>query len=258
MSRSFLVGNFLPAYGRTFGRLDRPVRKDGPLTAARLAVRFDQRARRHRERQGAYVRRLQLGGVVALLVTIGAFRIDVGPEAPDALRLADQELVAVEEIAQTLQVRRPPPPPRPPVPVEVPDDAVLEDIDLDLDVTLDVELAVADLPPPPPEPEEEDPGSEIFFVVEEMPEMVGGMAALVADLDYPEIARKAEMEGMVVVQVTIPPSGIPADPKIVRSVAKVLDNAAIEAVMRQTFTPGRQRGRPVTVAINIPVTFRLS
>ncbi len=259
MARSFLVGNFLPAFGRSFGRLKKNVRTDGALSAERLTVRFDERARRHRERGGSHVRNLQIGLVASLALVTTSFRVDVNPDESSKYTVADQEVVVMEEIAPTRQLERPPPPPRPPVPVEVPNDTILDDVELDLDVSLDVELAVADLPPPPPDPVKDEPADpEIFLVVEQMPEMVGGMAALVASLDYPEIARKAELDGMVIVQIVIPPSGIPQDPKVVRSVARVLDNAAVEAVMKQTFIPGRQRGRAVTVAMNIPVIFRLS
>lgn len=259
MSRSFLVGRFLPAYGRTFGKLSRPVRTDGALTQERLAVRFDERARRHRERSGEYRQRIQAGLVASLLVVVGVFR--GGPMAGEGVSfdLDEQEVVVMEEIVQTRQIERPPPPPRPPVPVEVPNDVLLDDITLDLDASLDIDLAVADLPPPPPEPViEEAPEPEIFVVVEEMPTMIGGLAALVADLDYPELARKAGLEGTVVVEVVIPPSGVPQDPQIRRSVGSVLDAEAVRAVMEQRFTPGMQRGRAVTVAMNIPVKFALN
>ena len=260
MPRSFLIGNFLPAYGRAFGRLKKRVRTDGALSMERLTVRFDERSRRHSERGESHARNLQIGIVAALIVVTASFRVDVGLDETADYTVADQEVVQMEEIAQTRQIERPPPPPRPPVPVEVPNDTVLEDVELDLDVSLDVELAVSDLPPPPPDQTASDEPAEpeIFLAVEQMPEMVGGMAALVASLEYPEIARKAELDGMVVVQIVIPPSGVPQDPKVVRSVARVLDNAAVEAVMKQTFIPGRQRGRAVTVAMNIPVIFRLS
>lgn len=259
MPRSFLIGKFLPVYGKSFGRLKRPVRTDGSLSVERLTVRFDERARRHSERGRNHVRNLQLGIVAALVLVTASFRVDLRSDEGANYATTEQEVVVMEEIAQTRQIERPPPPPRPPVPVEVPNDAILDDVELDLDASLDIDLAVADLPPPPPRPVvEEAPDDEIFVVVEQMPEMVGGFAALAASVEYPTIARKAELEGMVVVRIVIPPSGVPQDPEVVRSVAKVLDTAAVEAVMKQTFVPGRQRGRAVTVAMNIPVIFRLS
>ena len=120
------------------------------------------------------------------------------------------------------------------------------------------------LPPPPlPEPEvieeeEPDPTDEIFVVVEQMPEMIGGFQSLLKDLEYPALARQAGLEGMVVVNVIIDESGMPESARIARSVAEVLDKAAIEAVMKQRFEPGRQRGRPVRVEMAIPVRFQLT
>ncbi len=97
--------------------------------------------------------------------------------------LADQELIAMEDIVQTRHELPPPPPPRPPVPVEVPDDEILEDDVLQLDATLDLDELIAELPPPPPPAEEEvvDDEPEIFVVVEDPPVMIGGMAALMKE-----------------------------------------------------------------------------
>ena len=114
------------------------------------------------------------------------------------------------------------------------------------------------LPPPPePEVEEEEPTVELFVVVEQMPEMIGGFAALLADLEYPALARQAGLEGMVVVYVIIDETGKPVSARVVKSVAEVLDKAALEAVLKQRFEPGRQRNRPVRVQMAIPVRFQL-
>ena len=153
-----------------------------------------------------------------------------------------------------------PPPPRPPIPVEVPDDVVMDDIELDLDVTLDLDAEILDIPPPPPTPvakEEEEDEPEIFVVVEQMPTINGGTERLYAILDYPEIARQAGIEGMVVVQVVVMPDGSPSQPFIARSAGEILDKAAVDAVMKLSFTPGKQRGKPVMVRMAIPIRFRL-
>ncbi len=163
----------------------------------------------------------------------------------------------MEEIVQTLQEVKPPPPPRPPVPVAGPDDEILEDDDLDLDASLDIDEPLADLPPPPPPPQEEPDEPEIFVIVEQMPELIGGVAQLIKDSKYPDLARKAGLEGTVVVQFIVGADGIPIEPQVVKSVAEILDNAAVEAVMKQRFRPGRQRGQPVPVRMAMPVKFRL-
>jgi protein TonB len=196
-------------------------------------------------------------GVVTL-----AFRADIrrGEDGLD-IQLAEQEVVQMEEITQTEQIERPPPPPRPRVPVEVPDDLVFEDEELNFDASLDIDEAVTDLPPPPPQPvfekEEEPDEMEVFVVVEEMPEIIGGAGKIYELLEYPEIARQAGVEGLVVVQVVIEPDGTPSNPEIARSAGAVLDKAAVEAVMKLKFVPGRQRGKSVRVKMALPIRFKL-
>ncbi|GAB5521720.1 MAG: energy transducer TonB [Rhodothermales bacterium] len=177
--------------------------------------------------------------------------------------LVEQAIVHMEEIEQTKQQVKPPPPPRPPIPIEVANDVVLEDDVLDLDASLHIDEPLANLPPPPPpppdEPEEEEAAyeEEIFVVVEEMPVMVGGTKRLYELLEYPEMARIAGVEGMVVVQMVISANGHPSDITVMRSAGDLLDTAALDAVKKLEFTPGRQRGKAVAVRMSIPIRFRL-
>jgi len=203
------------------------------------------------------------GLVVSLSLMIGLVRSDFtqGEDGLD-IQLADQEVVQMEEILQTEQIERPPAPPRPRVPVGVPDELVLEDETLEFDATLDLDAAITDLPPPPPQPVfEEEEGEaledEIFVIVEEMPQIIGGNSKIYELLEYPEIARQAGVEGLVVVQVVIEPDGSPSNPEVARSAGEVLDKAAIEAVMQLRFEPGKQRGKAVRVKMALPIRFKL-
>jgi protein TonB len=204
---------------------------------------------------------LMLGLILSLGIVILAFRADIQADSDEFnLSLSEQEVVLMEEIQQTEQVERPPPPPRPPVPVEVPDDTILEDEALDLDVTLDMDGAVTDLPPPPPPPVEqveELPEPEIFVAVEQMPEIIGGDNKVYEYLEYPELARQAGMQGLVIVAIVVDELGIPNSPTIARSAGEVLDRAARDAVLKLRFIPGRQRGRAVKVRMSVPIRFEL-
>lgn len=258
MSKQFLVGNFLPAHGKTFGRMDRKPNEPS-LNRSDLERKFERRSRLRSERKTSYVGVLQAGLVLTLIILIVAFRLDLTASSEMEITLAEQEVVQMEEIQQTMQIEKPPPPPRPPVPVEVPNDLILdEELALDLDASLDINAAV-NLPPPPPPTaeadEEEEP--EIFITVEEMPELIGGMAALNRELDYPETAQRAGVEGTVVVQVIVDENGTPTQPSVLKSVHESLDREAVRAVMEMDFTPGKQRNRPVRVRTNVPVRFRL-
>jgi protein TonB len=164
----------------------------------------------------------------------------------------------MEDVQQTKQEVKPPPPPKPPVPMEVPNDEIIEDQDVDFDASLDLDesLDTSQGPPPPDEGEEEEE-QEVFVVVEDSPQLQGGLAALQNEVEYPEFAKKAGIEGRVFVQFVVDENGNVQNPKVTRGVHKLLNEEAIRAVKQMKFTPGRQRGKPVKVQMSLPVTFRL-
>ncbi len=198
---------------------------------------------------------VEIGMIITLSILIIAFRWDISVNDSFNNTIMEQEVVQMEEIQQTEQIEKPPPPPRPPVPVEVPNDEVLEDDVLDLDVFLDLD-EVADLPPPPP-PAEEEPEPEIFVIVEEPPQLIGGLAGLQAKIRYPEIAKKAGVEGRVFLQFVVDEQGNVSDAIVTRGIGAGCDEEAIKAILQAKFTPGRQRGKAVKVKMSLPVTFKL-
>jgi protein TonB len=200
---------------------------------------------------------VEIGLALTLLLLVVAFRLDLTVKDSFDVQLAQQEIVQMEEITQTQQVEKPPPPPRPPVPVEVPNDEVLEDDELDLDVFLDLDQAPDLPPPPPPAAVEEDPEPEIFMIVEEMPELIGGLPGLQKRIQYPEIAKKAGVEGKVFLMFVVDENGNVVDPIVTRGIGAGCDEAALKAILDAKFKPGKQRGQAVKVKMSLPVTFRL-
>ncbi len=204
---------------------------------------------------------LQSGLIVSLLMVIGLFHMSFQTSGELDFVVVEQEIVEIEEIRQTTQIEQPPPPPRPPIPIEVPNEAILEEDFLVLDAFLDIDEPAAYIPaPPPPPPAEKEEApveaeAEIFVVVEEMPEIIG--TPLHELVQYPELARKAGMEGLVVVKVVVEPDGSVSNPEILRTGGELLDAAAIDAVRQLKFKPGMQRGVPVRVSFAVPVRFRL-
>ncbi|MEO1022865.1 MAG: energy transducer TonB, partial [Bacteroidota bacterium] len=161
------------------------------------------------------------------------------------------------DVIQTKQIETPPPPPRPPVPVEVPNDEIIEDEILDLDAELDLDGPL-DLPPPPP-PSDDEPEEEVFVVVEQMPELKGGIRGLQKKVVYPEMARRAGIEGRVILQFVVDERGEVVNPRVVRSIGGGCDEAALEALKKYgKFKPGMQRGRPVKVQFSLPIVFKLA
>jgi protein TonB len=200
---------------------------------------------------------IEIGLIATLALLIVAFRVDWSPANDFEIVMAEQEQIKMEEIRQTTQIEQPPPPPKPPVPVEVPNDEVLEDDELDLDASLDLDEPIASTPPPPPAPEEEEAEPEIFVIVEQMPELIGGLAAIQKQIKYPEIAKKAGVEGRVIVQFIVDEQGAVVDPHVVRGIGAGCDEEAVRAVQQAKFEPGKQRGKAVKVKMSLPITFKL-
>ncbi|RMF69444.1 MAG: energy transducer TonB [Calditrichaeota bacterium] len=204
-----------------------------------------------------YRKTLELALIVSLLLHFGLFHafpaINVTPKQvkPGIIQFN------VEDIPMTQQFKRPPPPPRPAVPIpteseEVPEDVTIESTELNLDLRR--------LPPPPPPGEGQDiEAGYVFVPYDEAPYPIGGYEAIKKRLRYPEIARKAGIEGRVVVGVLIDEHGNPRKTQILKdSGSRVgFEEAAEAAVMSVKWKPAKQRDRPVKVWVSIPINFKL-
>lgn len=204
-----------------------------------------------------YQRVLEIGIIISLAILIVAFQYFPQIQSGDRQLEVPQELVNVEDVEATQQKKRPPPPPKPPIPVEAPAEDVLEDIEIG-DTELDVNETV-EAPPPPPEKEEEEEDSEpVFFVaVEEMPNPIGGIAAIQQKINYPEIAKRAGVEGRVYVKAYVDKNGNVQKVELIKGIGAGCDEEAMRAVKATKFKPGKQRGKPVPVQVSIPVRFQL-
>ena len=141
--------------------------------------------------------------------------------------------------------------------MEVPNDEILDDDELDLDVLWEIDEPVALGPPPAPEPEQQqEPEPEIFIVVEQMPSLIGGREGLYSKLQYPEMARRAGVEGNVDIVFVVNEVGDVQDARVVRG-HPALNEEALRVIGGAKFTPGMQRGRPVKVHMNQRIVFAL-
>ena len=100
-------------------------------------------------------------------------------------------------------------------------------------------------------------GQEVHTVVDQIPEIIGGMAALAEKIKYPQEAYDAGIEGKVFVSVVVDPEGNITETKVVRSDAEELNDAAVSAFDNLKFEPGIHEGEKVSVKITIPITFKL-
>jgi protein TonB len=73
---------------------------------------------------------------------------------------------------------------------------------------------------------------------------------------YPEVAKSARVQGVVILETLIDEQGRVADARILRSIP-LLDQAALDAVRQWEFTPTLLNGVPVPVVMTVTVQFTL-
>ncbi|MFN3322071.1 MAG: energy transducer TonB [Bryobacteraceae bacterium] len=89
----------------------------------------------------------------------------------------------------------------------------------------------------------------------------GGVSAPVpiykVEPEYSEEARKAKFQGTVLLSIVVDEKGQTQNIKVLRPLGLGLDEKAIEAVTKWRFRPAYKDGKPVAVAANVEVNFRL-
>lgn len=153
---------------------------------------------------------------------------------PDAMVAPDQIFASVDEISTSSS--------------QIGDQQQINIDDLPTDAGLSVQ-------------KEEEPSPDEFIVTDQDYNEV--VSRVLPDLqrrvEYPEMARRAGVEGRVSIKVLIGKDGKPKPGRtIVEETASELFNpAAVKAIMAQVFPPATQNGQPVEVWVVIPIVFRL-
>lgn len=94
-----------------------------------------------------------------------------------------------------------------------------------------------------------------FVPVEKQPQPIPGNNPAPT---YPEIARRAGVEGTVWVKIWVDKEGKPKKAQILKSDAELFNQPAIEAAMKWKFTPAIMNNGPVAVWVSIPFRFKLN
>jgi periplasmic protein TonB len=76
---------------------------------------------------------------------------------------------------------------------------------------------------------------------------------------YPAVARRLKIQGTATIRVLVSPEGRAKTVKLERtSGARILDDAALDAVQHWLFVPARRGDKPIAAEVNVPVRFRLN
>jgi len=196
-----------------------------------------------------YNKYLRWSALIAVLLTLIGFLVSPN-YIPNPYKLRQEEFEVVDIEDQEI-IELPPPPveaPPPPKVIEAaPDDEVSEDVEI-ADTLMDLDTAISSSMP------SFDLGGDAGFVASsENPKIT-----FWAKPDYPEMARRAQIEGTVIVKVLVGPDGAVKDAQVMQGVNPLLDAAAIAAAKRCKFIPGKQRNIPVKAWMALPFAFRLN
>ncbi len=229
---------------------------------------------------------LLLIGLLLLLPRILAAFMSLTPEKPITEVIANTTVINIEKPIPPPVVSAPPPPAKPaiafPPPVVAPDDKVPEEKPIEVQTILEDPRSVGSktiegpddgpptLDPPskglgaieipkPPEDELVEP-----FAVNKMPSFPGGEAEMFKwiskHLEYPDMAREAGTEGLVVLTFIVSKTGSISDIAVVKTPAggSILGKEATRVVESMpTWFPGEANGHPVKVRFTLPIRFDL-
>lgn len=92
---------------------------------------------------------------------------------------------------------------------------------------------------------------------EVMPEVKGGVNAIMRSIVYPAGAKEKGIEGKVFVLALIDENGKVVSAESMKEADPLLARAAVEAVKKAEFIPGENKGKKVKVQVVIPITFKL-
>ena len=161
------------------------------------------------------------------------------------------EVVTLVDIPVTHQKKRRPPLERPKEPIETEDKDVPDDVTI-ADTELDFDAPVVDIPPPLQKNDVEVEEEILeFWIVEQKPELIKFVNPV-----YPEMARRAGLQGQVIMAFIVTREGRVAEPRVLKG-PEIFRAAALETVRQFLFEPAMQNDRGVAVRMTIPIRFSL-
>lgn len=206
---------------------------------------------------------MRLGLVVAVLAHLVLFAANWPSFARSATAVPEKQppIVVLRHFTYVVPPTPPPEVPwqRPVTTVQVPDPTPLDPEPLWTEEALVPDFALGDwvsteglsVPAPPPD------------VVQPVLPRVGAeitapRRVVTVEPVYPEIARRAKIEGAVILSLIIGPSGTVESIEVLRGLQLGLTEAAVKAASQWVFEPSTYNGRPTSVQYILTVRFTLT
>ena len=207
---------------------------------------------------------LEIGFIAALLVVLLAFEWPT-KETSESVFGIDTRQPGIE--IDVIAIPNEPPPAAPKPVVMMADDFLIVDdgikiddvIDLGIDPDKPIEIKVY----PPEQKPDEDTGTIPWTRIEDPPLFMGGdvnkfSAWVSSKIVYPQSAIDNGVSGKVTLEFTVSATGAVTNVSVLRGLDAALDKEAVRVVSSSPkWTPGKQRGKPVPVSYQFPVTFQL-
>lgn len=105
---------------------------------------------------------------------------------------------------------------------------------------------------------ESDHTGNKFYIMDRMPELIGGLDGLQQNIRYPAALEESNIEGEVVLELIVNEYGEAENVAVVSSLHEAANREAIRAVKEASFHPGEYDGLPVRVMIALSVLFNRS
>jgi len=209
---------------------------------------------------------LEIGFIAALLVVLLAFEWPT-KETSEPVFGFDTRQPGIE--IDVIAIPNEPPAAAPKPVVMIADDFLIVDdgikiddiIDLGIDPDKPIEIKVV---PPEQKTEEDDIEPIPFPLVKEKPKFMDGdenefSKWVSSKIVYPQSAIDNGVSGKVTLEFTVSATGAVTNVSVLRGLDAALDKEAIRVVSSSPkWTPGKQRGKPVPVSFQFPVTFKLA
>jgi len=213
-----------------------------------MSIKFLERMRAQNALEEEYPRDLNLAFTVSLIFFVLLFLFGRGC-AVEAYKPKAQQEVMGEEINIQAQIEEPPPPP-PKLQISLPEEIIETTEEIADTIQIRETVSFDEFLPPPPAP------TQTVFEVYEVDEPPQPIVQV--QPEYPEVARKAGLEGRVIVAAVVDENGNVIQASIHSSTNSIFNEAALEAAKKMKFKPARQKDIAVKVKVLIPFVFKLT